>query len=89
MVKLNNWRFREYIEGFLIAEGNVIGHAKMTDGTYVRTSLIKSVIECSKGDELVFVTCSGTNYKVSWDEADVKYLEETKNALINFRIMTS
>ena len=61
----------------------------MTDGTYVRTSLIKSVIECSKGNELVFETCSGTRYKVSWNDVDTKYLEETNNALKNFRIMTS
>jgi len=67
--------------------GICMGHADVSDGTYIQTSPIAKIEVCEEG--LNVYTHSGTHYYCKGKDIDLENLEKTKSSLVKKRIDTS
>lgn len=89
-ISLREW----YLESFgnsNILWGIVSGHPKLEDGMFVHTSLIQQTVMDADNKCLQFVTASGSNYAVAFDDIDYnpESVEKTKACLQKLNISAS
>lgn len=86
-MSLREW----YVESFgnsNIIWGRVSGHPKLEDGAFIHTSPIQQTVVDEEHKLLQFVTASGSNYAVAFDDIDytLKSIEKTRACLQNLNV---
>lgn len=89
-MSLTEWYLEKW-DNFSIIWGRVNNHPKLENGALIHTSPIKEAVLNEKEKCLNFLTNSGSNYTVSFDEIDEKpeSVEKTKISLQNLNLSIS
>ena len=76
-VSLHHWYFSKYPDG-IIAKGIVSGHPRLTDSTFITTSLVQSI---EKGEEELLVQTKNTLYHLPLEYCNFKKQDEAPDVL--------
>lgn len=80
MLTLKEWSLQEFLDGELMAYGNVWGHYRLADGDYIHTSRIEKIYLLEE-NLYVLETFSGSLYQLDANEMEETFAQETKRIL--------
>lgn len=89
MIKLAKWTItkeQHKKENYFLAWGNVTGHQRLVDGTYIHTSKIMKLEYDASTTKLIMTTYSKNEYELLINEMDMERYEETVDNLKEFHV---
>lgn len=88
MISIIDWHLEPHIndETFYIILGYVFGHPKILDGTYIHSSIVRTVKLSDKGGRLLVHTKSGNDYELAFADLDLEHIENIQASLKDFDV---